>query len=72
VQVRVVEARDHRALVQVDDAGGVAKQGHGFGVAANRDEAPVLDGYGTGLRVLAVNRMQATVVQDEIGTHDAS
>ena len=70
--MRVVEAGNHRALLQVDHAGGIAAQGHGLSVAADGDEAPVLDGHGAGLGFFAVDRVQAAVVENEIGTHVAS
>ncbi len=53
--------------MQVDDLRGRPLQGHGLGIAANHHEAPVLDRHGTGLGFLAVNGVQASVVQNEIG-----
>ncbi|MNI91788.1 hypothetical protein D3C73_1494990 [compost metagenome] len=65
--MRVIEAGDHRAPVQVDDLRAGTLQGHGLGIAADHHEAPVLDRDGAGLGLLAVNRVQASVVQNEVG-----
>ncbi|MCY1524107.1 hypothetical protein D9M68_590270 [compost metagenome] len=69
VQVRVVEAGDDGALLEVDQPGGVAAMGHGFGVAADGEEAAILDGHGAGVGLLAVDRVEAAVEQDQIGGH---
>jgi hypothetical protein len=69
VQVRVVEAWDHRALFEVDDLRGGAFVGHGLGVVAHRDELAVLDGDGGGGGVFTVDGVQFAVEQDQVGGH---
>ena len=53
--------------MQVDDLRAGALQRHGLGVAADHHEAPVLDGDGTGLGFLAIDGVQASVVENEVG-----
>ncbi|MNH00983.1 hypothetical protein D3C79_601920 [compost metagenome] len=72
VQVRVIEARDHRALLEVDDLRGGALVGHGLGVAAHGDEAAVLDGDGGRGGLFAVNGVQFAVEQNQVGGHGTS
>ena len=69
---RVVQARDDSTLLEVDDLRGGAFVGHGVGVAADGDEAAVLDGHGGGGGLLTVNGVQFAVEQDEVGGHGAS
>lgn len=72
VQVRVVEARNHRALVQVDDLRGRAALGHDLGVGAHGDEFSAADGHGTGLGFFLVHRVEITVEENQIDVHRAS
>ncbi|MNR51229.1 hypothetical protein D3C85_1708720 [compost metagenome] len=65
--MRVVEAGNHRATVQVDNSRAGTLQGHGLGVAADHRKAPVLDRDSTGLRFFSINGVQASVVQNEVG-----
>ena len=67
VQVRVVETGNHRATVEVDDLCAGTLQGHGLGVAADHHETSVLDRDGAGLGFLAIDCVQASVVQNEVG-----
>ncbi|MNE27411.1 hypothetical protein D3C80_1208220 [compost metagenome] len=69
MQVRIVEPGDHRALLEVDDLGRRPAQGHDLGVITHRHEASVANGHGACLRPLAVHRVQAAIVQDQLGRH---
>ncbi|MNI40594.1 hypothetical protein D3C73_948210 [compost metagenome] len=72
VQVRVVQARDNRALLQVDDLRGSTLMGHGLGVVAHGNEAAILDGDGGGRGLFTVDCMQLAVEQDQVGGHGTS
>ncbi|MNI62118.1 hypothetical protein D3C73_1174240 [compost metagenome] len=70
--MRVVEARDHAAPLEVNDLGGGTAQGHGLGVGAHGNETAVGNGDSTGARVFTVNCMKLTIEQNQIGVHRVS
>ncbi len=72
VQVRVVETRDNRAALEVDDLGRAATQGHRFSVGANGNEAALVDGDGGRTRVFTVHGVELAIEQDQIGVHRVS
>ncbi|MCY1422136.1 hypothetical protein D9M71_378060 [compost metagenome] len=72
VQVRVVQAGNDRALLEVDDLRGGALVGHGLGVVAHGDEAAILDGDGGRSGFFTINGVQFTVEQNQIGGHGTS
>lgn len=72
VQVRVVQARDDRTLLEVDDLRGGALVGHGFGVVAHGDETAILDGDGGRGGLFTINGVQFAVEQNQIGGHGTS
>ncbi|MNE84042.1 hypothetical protein D3C80_1809100 [compost metagenome] len=61
MQVRVVEARDDAAALEVDDLCTRTAQGHGLGIGADRNETTVTDGNGTGARIITVNGMKLAI-----------
>jgi hypothetical protein len=63
-----LSARQGAALLEVDAPGAGPGQCHDLGVGADGDEAAVLDGHGAGQRLGAVQRGDAAVVEDDIGS----
>ncbi len=72
VQVRVVEPGNDGAALEVNDLGAAATQGHGLGVGAHGDEAPLADGNRAGARLLAVDGVELAIEQNQIGVHRVS
>ena len=66
--VVVEQAGQGAALLEVDAPGAGPGQRHDLGVGADGDEAAVLDGHGAGQRLGAVQRGDAAVVEDDIGS----
>ena len=72
VQVRVVEAGNYGAALEVDDLGAAAAQGHGFAVGTHGDKAPLVDGHGGGAWVFPVHGVELAIEQNQIGVHRVS
>jgi hypothetical protein len=66
VGVVVVQARQGRAALQVDDPGAGAGQRHDFGIGADGHEPAVLDRDRAGLRPGAIQRGDAAIMEDDI------
>ncbi len=63
----VVQAGDDRSALQIDALGAAARKPPQVGLVTDADDATVADGHSGGLRLRAVQRVDARVVQDQVG-----
>ncbi|MND79765.1 hypothetical protein D3C80_715160 [compost metagenome] len=64
--MRVIEPGDHRASLQVDDLRVGATHHHDLRIVADQHKTPLADRHSGGLRLLAVYRVQAAVMQNQL------
>ena len=72
MQVRVIKPGNDAAALEIDDLRARTAQGHRLGIGADRDKTAFTDGHGTGLRIVAVDGVELTIEQDQIGVHHVS
>ncbi len=72
VQVRVVEAGNHGAALEVDHLRTAATQGHGLTVGADRHKAALVDGDGRCAWFFTVHGVELAIEQNQIGVHRVS
>ena len=70
--MRVIEAGDHGAALEVDDLGAAATQGHGLAIGADGNKASLADGDGGCPWIFTVHGVELAIEQNQIGVHRVS